>query len=208
KTVSSSSNTDLTGSNHVNSFKDYSGVRAGGSANYNNATAVCTNVYCHSSGQASPRFRNMTGSKSWGGTARFNCSGCHGNESGATWSSNFGAPNYPNKYDGTLKTANSHERHTVIAGTTDSTGCAKCHVTSVDKKVPNKLRTDSTTHLNAGRDVTFAIYGRYSAVTRSCNTYCHSNVQAPGGNAAATEYAAPVWGDNGSTTCESCHRDM
>jgi len=209
KTVSLASNTVVTNTgNHINSYKDYSGVKAGGSANYVTATGVCANVYCHSNGQQVPRYMNMTGSKAWTGAAKFDCSGCHGSEPGTVWNSSFGAPNYPNKYDGTLKTANSHERHTLIAGTTDSRGCAKCHVTSVDPSVVSKLRNYSSTHLDGARDVSFAIYGIYSANTRSCSTYCHSNVQAPGGIAAATIYAKPVWGNNNTMTCASCHKDM
>src|SRR6185369_3123266 len=209
KTVSMSSNRVITSpANHVNSYKDYSGAKAGGSSNYVSATGVCSNVYCHSNGQQVPRYKNMTGSKAWGGTAKLNCSGCHGSEPGATWSSNFGAPNFPNKYDGTLKTANSHERHTLISGTTDSTGCAKCHVTTVDKLVPGKLRNYSTAHLNRSIDVSFAIYGFYSSSTKSCTTYCHSNVQGPAGVGNSTAYAKPVWGSNNTMNCASCHANM
>lgn len=208
KTTAMASDIALSGPGHVNGFKDYSGVKAGGSSNYSVATGVCSTVYCHSNGQPVPRFVTMTGSKAWKENAKFDCSGCHGHEPGATWKTTYGAPNYPNKYDGTLKTANSHERHNVLAGATDSRSCAKCHATSVDETVPGKLRNYSTTHLNKVRDVSFAIYGRYSTTNRSCTTYCHSNVQAPGGEAPATVYAQPVWGDNDSMTCASCHKDM
>ncbi len=91
KTVSLASNTVIANpANHVNGFKDFSGSKAGGS--YDTASGVCANVYCHSSGQATPVFRTMTGSRAWRSTAKLDCNGCHGNEPGATWTSGFGAP--------------------------------------------------------------------------------------------------------------------
>lgn len=208
KTVSLASNTAITGSaNHLNSYKDYSGARAGGSNNYALATGVCSTVYCHSNGQSTPRYMNMTGSKAWSGSGKLGCSSCHGNEPGASFTTNFGAPNYPNKYDGTMATANSHERHTLISGATDSTACAKCHVKTVDRSVASKLRDYSSAHLNRQADISFAIYGIYSSNSKGCTTYCHSNVQAPGGASEATQYAKPVWGTS-TMTCASCHRNM
>jgi len=214
KTVSLGSNTTITNSaNHLNGFKDYSGVKAGGSDNYVTATGVCSTVYCHSSGQSTPVYRNMTGSKAWGSSAVFNCSSCHGNADGATWTSTFGTPNYDNKYDGTIATANSHQKHTVETNMVDSRGCVKCHATTVDQGVANKLRDYSSAHLNKVRDVAFDITfvgysGRYKEVTKTCSTYCHSNVQTPGGNGPATTYSKPSWGANNTMNCASCHKDM
>ena len=213
KTVSLASNTLVTNTvNHVNLLKDYSGAKAGGSDNYSVADKVCSNVYCHSTGQSVAVYVNMTGSKAWSGNAKFDCNGCHGSYPGAA--TYFGAPNYPNKYSGTLATANSHERHTVVAGDTNSTACAKCHVTSSDATVPNKLRNYSSTHLNMTRDVayryTFAGYSEvYHVNDKTCATYCHSNVQAPGiTGGPATYYSKPAWGDNYTMSCSSCHRDL
>lgn len=208
KTVSLASNLEITNSaNHINSYKDYSGIKAGGSANYTSATGVCSTTYCHSSGQAIPVYRNMTGSKSWGGSAKFDCNGCHGRDAGALWDSGIGAPNYANH--STVSTANSHEKHVMLNGMVDSRGCAKCHRKTVDMGIANKMRNYSSTHLNMQHDVVFSIYGVYSSSTKSCTTYCHSDVQAPGGNSSSTVYAKPVWGgDNGTMTCSSCHKDM
>jgi predicted CxxxxCH...CXXCH cytochrome family protein len=208
KTVSLASNLVITNSaNHINSYKDYSGTNAGGSANYSSATGVCSTVYCHSSGQALPVYRNMTGSKAWGGTAKFGCNGCHGRDAGALWDSGIGAPNYANH--STVSTANSHEKHVVLNGMADTRGCAKCHRKTVDMGVASKLRNYSTLHQNRQRDVVFSIYGTYSSNTKTCTTYCHSNVQSPGGASAATVYSKPAWGsDNGNMTCASCHKDM
>lgn len=200
KTVAMDSNTLVTGAGHLNSFKDYSGAMAGGSSSYASASGVCSNVYCHSSGQATPVFRNMTGSKSWRNSAKLDCNGCHGGVTG------LGAPEYANRYDGTIATANSHEKHT--AGMTDSRGCAKCHSSSVDRGVAAKMRDYSSQHLNRSRDVSFQLSGSYDGQNKTCSTYCHSNIQAPGGSGSATVYGTPAWGANGSTGCSSCHADM
>ncbi|QWV92802.1 CxxxxCH/CxxCH domain-containing protein [Geomonas oryzisoli] len=205
-TVSLASNTVVTGTGHLDNFKDYSGVKAGGRSSYSTSTGICSNAYCHSSGQQVPVFVSMTGQKAWGGNAKLSCNGCHGRAAGATWTSAAGAPNYANKYDGTLKTANSHEKHT--ASMTDSRGCANCHNTTVDQGVAFKMRDYSSNHVNRVRDVDFAMGGSYAQDTKTCTNYCHSNVQAPGGNGTATTFGNPSWGANGSMTCASCHKDM
>lgn len=206
KTVSLASDIVLTGASHLNSMKDYSGVRAGKMQTVFTQT-TCSNNYCHSSGQEVPVYRNMTGSKLWAGTAKFDCSGCHGRTAGASWQTTLGAPNYDNH--SAAKTPNSHERHVVLNEMADTRGCAKCHAATVDMGVANKLRDYSSAHLNGSRDIRFSIYGIYSSSNKSCTTYCHSNVQAPGGLAEATIYAKPQWGQsNGSMTCASCHSNM
>ncbi len=197
KTVSMTSNTVITTrGNHLNSFKDYSGVKAGGSDSYATATGVCSNVYCHSSGREINVFRTMTGSKTWRGTARFDCNGCHGSEAGASWNNSFGAPNYDNG----IPAANSHKKHTVDAGLTDSRGCAICHATTVDRNVANKLRDYSSAHLNKTRDIAFQTSGNYTAETKTCSSiYCHSNGQSTPG----TIFATASWG--ATLNCTSCH---
>ena len=62
--------------------------------------------------------------------------------------------------------------------------------------------------MNRVRDVEFRLGGSYAEAGKTCSTYCHSNVQAPGGNGTATVYANIAWGSNGSTTCASCHSNM
>lgn len=206
-TVSLSSNRLITNAlNHNNGLKDYSGVKAGGRNNYSTATKVCSNVYCHSSGQAVLLYKNMTGSKAWDGAATLDCSGCHGSQPNASWSTTIGAPNYRNN---STSNNNSHQKH--VASMNDTKGCAKCHNTTVDAQIANRLKDNSPAHLNMVRDVSFAVYGNYSSRTMTCSvTYCHSNVQAPYPQVAgATEFGKPRWGkDNGSMTCSSCHRDM
>ena len=51
KTVALTSNSAITiAANHLNKFKDYSGVKAGGSR-LRYCYGICSNVYCHSSGK-------------------------------------------------------------------------------------------------------------------------------------------------------------
>lgn len=207
KTVSLASDTVITNAmSHNNGFKDYSGIKAGKMQTVFSQN-TCGNNYCHSSGQATPVFKNMTGSKLWSGSAKFDCSGCHGSSANAAWSTTLGAPNYKNH--STVATANSHQKHVLENEMADTRGCAKCHRNTVDMGVANKLRDYSSAHLNKTRDIKFSIYGIYSSSQKSCTTYCHSNVQAPGGDAAATVYSKPKWGaDNATMTCASCHSDM
>lgn len=191
KTVSLASNQAISNAaNHVNTFKDYSGAKAGSYAG--GATKVCSNVYCHSSGQAVAVFRNMTGQKAWDKTASLGCNGCHGYGPGY-FAPAAGEPNYPSA----AGKENSHKKHTVDAGMADSRGCANCHRTTVDSGIANKLRDYSSAHLNKVRDISFArmgnYTGHYTAAGKSCsNTYCHA------GGAAA-------WG-GASLACYQCHK--
>lgn len=193
-----------TPANHFNGVYNYSGAMAGRSANYNLTTKACNNGYCHSSGQAVPVYRNMTGGLAWNGAVKLDCSGCHGSSAGAVWSTTLGAPNYHNN---STTTRNSHQRH-VSAMITDTTGCSRCHNGTVSSTVADRLKDDNQAHINKVRDVNFSVFGVYSSRTMSCTAYCHSNVQAPQGNGPATIYAKPSWGVNGSLTCSSCHADM
>ncbi|HBG06429.1 MAG: hypothetical protein A2075_00465 [Geobacteraceae bacterium GWC2_58_44] len=177
---------------HLNRFKDYSGIRAGGSAGYSNR--VCSNVYCHSTGEATPVFRNMTGSKAWDGSAQIGCDGCHGYGPGS-FAPVAGEPNYPSR----AGAENSHQSHVAGAGMADSRGCAICHRSTVDRGVANRLRDYSSAHLNGVREVSFAVIanysGQYLAQSKGCsNTYCHG--VAP---------SAP-WGAPGTLSCNDCHR--
>lgn len=184
--------------NHVNSFKDYSGVKAGKVATVN--SGKCNNVYCHSTGQkaAVATFWNMTASN-WYSTRTLDCNGCHGNATPADFAPVAGAPNYVNG-GATTPTANSHNKHVPGAGIVNSTGCAKCHYRTVDAAIANKLRNYSTLHLNGTRNVNFSVsaslsgvQGRYSSTTQQCmNTYCHG---AP---------KTPSWG-SASLLCNQCH---
>jgi len=186
---------------HLNKFKDYSGGNAG---RYDLATFVCSNLYCHSSGQAAPNnvFRNLTTSKAWNGTAKLDCNGCHGYGAGGAggFTAQFGEPNYPSGGGGSA-TANSHKKHVLDANMTSSTGCVACHRTTVDGMIANKLRDYSSAHLNQARDVSFARLGNYTGHYNAglndmtcSNTYCHG------------VSSSAKWGAPGPLLCDSCHK--
>jgi predicted CxxxxCH...CXXCH cytochrome family protein len=192
----SSDTTIASTSVHINKMINYTGLHAGGPRRYNSATKVCSNLYCHSSGQAKPVFRNMTGTKSWASTATLSCNGCHGYGPGA-FAPVAGEPNYISGSIGS-GTENSHQKHTVGANMQDSRGCAKCHRLTADKAAAGKLRDYSSAHLNSSRDVSFAVLGNfsghYSSATKTCsNTYCHSG-------------STIQWGTRGPLACNSCHK--
>ena len=176
-------------SHHVNGLKDYTGARSGRLV----AAGQCQNTYCHSSGQATPVFRNMTGSKLWTGSATLGCTGCHGYGAGA-FVSVAGEPNYTSGTAGSA-TANSHKKHVGDAGITNSTGCALCHDHTVDRAVAGKLKNYTTQHIDGTRDVLFSaqIGGSYNAGTKSCSsTKCHGTA------------TPPVWG-GAALACTACH---
>ena len=176
-------------SHHVNGLKDYTGARSGRLV----AAGQCQNTYCHSSGQTTPVYRNMTGSKLWTGSATLGCNGCHGYGPGA-FVSIAGEPNYASGTAGSA-TANSHKKHFGDAGLTNSTGCALCHDHTVDRDVPGKLKNYTTQHIDGNRDVIFSatVGGVYNAGTRSCSsTKCHGTA------------SPPVWG-GATLACTSCH---
>ncbi len=197
-TVNATDRTIIDKPRHVNKLNDYSGAKAGGTDNYATATGVCSNVYCHSSGQATPVFRNMTGSKAWRASSPLSCKGCHGYETvaqGASFTSVAGEPSHVSGAVGSA-TANTHQQHVAGRNTTDSRGCADCHRLTVDQGMANKLKDYSSLHLNTTRDVNFGVYGgytgSYTASSKTCyNTYCHST-------------GTPRWG-GAPLLCNACH---
>lgn len=188
KTVSSNSAISNYG-NHINKFKDYSGIRAGGSSTYSGSS--CSSSYCHTGGKkgqlggvggytdpAAPVWTSGT----------LDCKGCHGGASSLA-----GEPTYTGGASGTVK-ANSHPKH-VAVGATD---CVKCHFKTTASGTA--ILAGSTRHVDKSIDVSlskrssYTTYsGAYSSSARTCSaTYCH-------GGANTT----PAWG--GTTSCNSCH---
>lgn len=202
KTVSNNSTVSNKAS-HVNSFKDYSGVRAG---RFSGGT--CTTVYCHSSGQRTASYR--TGMVPWSDTTTaYSCNGCHGSYGAAPLSvappagffaSQFGEPNYVNYSSADRNWFNSHNvKHVRAAG-----DCGTCHNATTQNGV--SLVPGTTLHANTQKNVSFntAVAGNnspsYDDLTRRCtNVYCHSN-----GRQTGTAYATPRWGGT-SQNCNSCH---
>ena len=200
-TVSTSDNrTVVTQARHINAIKDYSGVRAGGSASYDASAKSCSASSCHSSGMRGIIPASLEPpAPSWSG-GNLNCKGCHGARTaaeGAQYDSINGEPNYPNGGPGT-PTANSHNHHVVSLGITDTTRCSNCHAKTVDPVIASKLKdyTAARYHLNRQRNVVFRPIdghtGSFNADTTCSATYCHGTV-------------SPRWGDAGSIRCDSCH---
>lgn len=187
--------------NHVNGFKDYSGLRAGHISN-----SVCNTVYCHSSGQRIPAFRTMV---PWSDTTTtFDCKGCHGSYGTVALSltppagyvaSQFGEPNYNNYSSSDRNWYNSHYKHVEAAS-----DCRKCHYNTT--QTGTSLVAGTTLHANTQKNISFdtAVAGNnnpsYDDQTRRCsNVYCHSN-----GRKTGTVYISPRWG-GAPFTCDSCH---
>ncbi|WP_214174241.1 CxxxxCH/CxxCH domain c-type cytochrome [Geomobilimonas luticola] len=176
---------------HVNKFVDYTGLRAGGSARYNSGTKQCSNIYCHSNGNATSLV--YVNPAAWNSATSYGCNGCHGTSNATT-----GAPDYASG-GADSATRNSHTKHVAGAGVTDTTGCATCHYRTVDAAVAGKLRNYSTMHLNGAENVAFKVIagktGVYNADTTCSATYCHGTA------------ASPKWGLTVGVplACNTCH---
>jgi len=160
----------------LNSPYNYSaGVGSGG-------TLECSNVYCHGStiGGTNP---------AWNGSVA--CGDCHK----AT------AADPP--------TLGSHQRHAGNAAGQLNQACTNCHgagaggATHMDGDVTWDVTAIGGTYSGAASGATGAVApsGTYATCN---NVYCHSDVQANGGNGGPTAYAAPTWGA-ASVACDSCH---
>jgi predicted CxxxxCH...CXXCH cytochrome family protein len=165
--------------NHVNKFKDYSGVRAGGSSHYNPTTKSCSNLYCHSSGRG-----GYVNPPAWNSTATLGCNGCHGT------TTTTGAPDYANGGAATVS-ANNHARHVSSAA-----DCDKCHTSTTTNGT--SIKAGGTLHINGNIDVTFntakaGTGAAWNGATMTCSTtYCHGST-------------SPVWGATLPTDCTGCH---
>ena len=164
---------------HVNNFKDYSGVRAGGSARYSTTTKTCTNIYCHSSGKGT-----YVAPASWSSTTTLGCNGCHGT------TNSLGIPDYANGGAGG-SLANSHAKHATTAA-----DCDKCHTGTTSSGTA--INGGSILHVNGTVDVTFntAKAGSgavWTPATKTCSsTTCHAT-------------STPAWGGTLPLDCTGCH---
>ncbi|GAM09104.1 geobacter CxxxxCH...CXXCH motif protein [Geobacter sp. OR-1] len=192
KTVSS--NTAIgTRSNHVNSFIDYSGAKAGGSARYSTATKSCANIYCHSNGNPSAIvFISMTGSKTWTGAANLGCNGCHGR------SSALGAPDYANGGAVPATTANSHAKH--VAGAASTTICSDCHQKTASMTTAGRFKdyTAANYHLNGTPNVYFNSANAGATATWNQGSGICNNVTCHGGTGSSATWGATL-------NCQDCH---
>lgn len=167
-------------SKHVNGVRDvmFSGIAVhGGTGSYNNNTATCSALYCHSNGNKNNL--TYTAIPAWNSGTTLGCNGCHGT------GNPFGAPDYANGGPG-ASAANSHNAHVAT-----SADCAVCHYTTIDAS-----GATMAAHLSGGVDVVFnpAVAGpnaSYNPVNKTCaNVACHGNALAQ-------------WGSKGG--CLGCH---
>lgn len=185
---------------HVNKFLDYTGLRAGGPARYNSTTKQCSNFYCHSNAKPGTAVAEFKNPPAWNSVSSLGCNGCHGNntvlpDAANPTNANLGQPNYTNGGAGTAS-ANSHKRHVIDAGLSNTTGCYNCHSKTVDKYTASRFRPYSTTHASGGINIIFSpiVGGTYTSGVgnKTCaTTACHG---------AGT----PQWG-GASLACNACH---
>jgi len=165
---------------HVNGDKDVAFDATNPSGGYD-GTWTCTNVYCHSSGQATPTYRTVD---DWNSAVTYNCDSCHGSEGGVLVA---GAPEYANNSTASRNEFNGHDISAHVSAATD---CIDCHNDTVT--AAGLIKTSSK-HLDTNRDVVFLNGGTYADKRCSgTDTACH------GSN-------TPRWG--GSLACADCHAD-
>lgn len=187
---------------HTNGRKDviFNSFASGGVWNQN--SAVCSNLYCHSAVQGTAGLGvpvSFAARPVWNG-GPMTCGSCHasmvkmGNSSTAT---------------------GSHKRH-VQAYAYD---CITCHGTgysAVGSAVSVATHVDGIitmglSGLAANNGAKPNYYQGSNAPGNgyaNCSTiYCHSNVQGSGGKGAPVTFAAPVWG-GAPLPCGSCHANM
>lgn len=150
------------------------------STDYNAATRVCSNVYCHSNGAPRLGSYSTVPTPEWtfgkgqivGKAAE--CSSCHG----------FGP---------TLKT-NAHEAHVSTVGIK----CSVCH--NATATLSGGI-ADRTKHANGAKDIVFATkpdnyIGLFTASFNQSNASCTNSCHGA---------ATPVWTDKASGACGTCH---
>lgn len=132
-TVSAGNDRLITGAAHANGTKDVSMLMGG---TWTAGTAICSSVYCHSSGKGT-----YVNPPAWGSSTNLGCNGCHGTSNAIGW------PDYANEGAG-LPNANSHISHV-----TTSADCNTCHTNTTT--TGTVIKTGSILHTNRTLDVTF-----------------------------------------------------
>ncbi|SNB45999.1 CxxxxCH/CxxCH domain-containing protein [Geobacter sp. DSM 9736] len=174
---------------HADRFINYSGTKAGGQANLNVATGVCSTVFCHSDGKGV--FKSLT-SAGWFSSTTLNCTGCHGSDAAPAFVSVAGEPNYATAGGNALR-SNSHRTHSAAGAST----CDTCHTNTVT--TTGTAIKSGGLHLDRFIDVNFntaKATASWDALTRTCN-----NISCHGGANAA-------WGDPSSAGCNVCHASL
>ncbi len=145
---------------------------------------TCNNLYCHSTGTASPTYATPE----WGNAASALCGSCHG------------------VLDSSPPASAAHAKHVGTAAGY-KIGCSRCHSSVVNpttNSTTQPMLKSRTLHVNGKGDVKFdslSSAGTYSNGQCS-NTYCHSD-----GTAASTGMVTANtvnWG-SGPQACNGCH---
>lgn len=171
--------------NHVNKFKDYSGLRAGKS--YTKETKSCSSLYCHSNGNTGNLL--YVNPAAWISVTGYGCNACHGTLKVT------GEPDYSNGGAGS-STANSHAIHISRLNITTTTGCLYCHSETVDSVTSNKLSNVSPMkHVNGVIDLKAGGTFKSTSVSFTFSNGTCTNISCHGNTTAA-------WG---GTSCLGCH---
>ncbi|MBT0663738.1 CxxxxCH/CxxCH domain-containing protein [Geobacter pelophilus] len=156
-------------------------------------TRTCQNVYCHSNAQDGGQpgtamvFRNLTGSKTWWGSATsLGCSGCHQSTSGSNLLSGKHSVHVSTTFNPAIGTGLS---------------CGECH--SAVRSVAGAW-VDRSKHANKLNDYSGAKArgsANYVSSTGVCaNLYCHSN-----GKGTFKSMATDNWFSASTLGCDGCH---
>lgn len=187
---------------HTNGVKDVAFNAFANGGSWDQASAACSNLYCHS---------NVQGAAGVGAPTTFS--------PGLTW--NAATMTCGSCHASMVKLANissatgSHKRH--VQGY--AFDCSVCHgagYSATGASVPVASHVDGTITIGftgiAANNGTTPGYAQGSnnpgeGYAGCSAVYCHSNVQGSGGVGAPTKYFSPVWGA-GPVTCGSCHVNM
>jgi predicted CxxxxCH...CXXCH cytochrome family protein len=177
--TTSDSTTITNEANHVNQSKDVtidSTYDDDATPGNNWSGTQCDNVYCHSTGEASPTYKTIL----WSATIS-DCESCHNYDANATFKMNSG-------------NHTEHMNQAAFLGT--NYGCQECH---------NSTTSDGTSittpgnHIDTTRTVSIVKGGTWT--DPDCTTtYCHST-----GQATPTYQNPPSWGSVTALGCDSCH---
>ena len=187
---------------HTNGVKDiaFNSFVNGGS--WDQSSATCSSVYCHSNVQGPAGIGGatvFTPALTWN-SAAMTCGSCHASMV---------------KMANISTATGGHKRHVQMSGF----DCSACHGTgysTTNGTIVVGTHVDGTitmafTGTAATNGATPGYYQGNNAPGggyENCSAvYCHSNVQGAGGRGAPTAFAAPVWG-SASVQCGSCHANM
>jgi predicted CxxxxCH...CXXCH cytochrome family protein len=180
---STTASNNSTISNNLNHVNGATVVSFSGTGSYNQTGDICSNVYCHSSGQATPNYVFVSWTTS---SSRITCTTCHG------------SAGVNNKNGVALTTP--HAKH--LAAGTYNFNCSTCHYKTVDMANNAALKQYSGVLNHANGTRTVAILKTYSgnwSATTCTTTYCHSN----GATGAGRSYTTQAW--SGTSSCTFCH---